>query len=78
MSSVNSRATLGRIIFTILIQSLKTVENPQGLSGKICPREFPSHQTFPRGGDFRIKTVKIMRPRLAPMVNTEHISVLLQ
>ena len=38
-----------------------------------------SHQTFPRGfSDFRIKTVNIIRPRLAPRVDTEHISVLLQ
>ena len=37
-----------------------------------------SLRTYHRFSDFRIKTAKNMRPRLAPRVNTEHILVLLQ
>ena len=35
-----------------------------------------SLRTFHCFSNFRIQTVKIMRPRLAPRVNTEHIPVL--
>ena len=37
-----------------------------------------SLRTFHCFSDFWIKTVKIMRPRVAPRVDTEHIPVLLQ
>ena len=47
MFRVNPRATLGRIIFTILMEKFEKLGKSLGFSGKICQREVP-RANYPR------------------------------